>query len=259
MAETRSSLAVVLRWRPYGESDKIATLLTEDFGKLTGIAKGAKRSRRRFANSLEPLAGVRVYFRQRPQASLAFLESCELVRPVGNLIEPPKFAYANYLVELVDQLTGDEHPVRELYALLDEGLAELQSDLATDGFLRGFEVQLLTRAGYEPRLDVCSGCRTSLQTTDAMVYLALAHGTFWCAACRAQGGAVAAFSAGALPVIQALKQQSLAACRRQGLSTVAAEAAEITGRLLNLHLQRPLRSIKLIAQLGAEARGLAAS
>ena len=52
VAESRTSRAVVLRWRSYGESDKIATLLTEDAGKLTGIAKGAKNSRRRFANSL---------------------------------------------------------------------------------------------------------------------------------------------------------------------------------------------------------------
>src|SRR5512134_3304740 len=69
------SLAIVLRWRPYGESDKIVTFLSEDFGKLTGIAKGAKRSRRRFPNSLEALARVRMHFRLRPNASLAFLES----------------------------------------------------------------------------------------------------------------------------------------------------------------------------------------
>jgi DNA repair protein RecO (recombination protein O) len=79
--DSRSSLAIVLRWRAYGESDKIATFLTEDFGKLTGIAKGAKNSRRRFPNSLEPLARVRVHFRQKPTANLAFLRvaSCAAV------------------------------------------------------------------------------------------------------------------------------------------------------------------------------------
>jgi len=258
VADARSSLAVVLRWRAYGESDKIATLLTEDFGKLTGIAKGAQRSKRRFANSLEPFAGVRLHFRLRPQASLAFLESCELVRPVGNLVEPLKLAYAGYLVELVDQLTGEEHPVRELYALLEEGLTVLQQGPATDGFLRGFEVQLLTRAGYEPRLDVCGGCRTALRP-EAPTYLNLAHGTFWCPDCRAGGGMVVPISGHALPALQDLKRGTLEACRRVSLVPIVTDTAEVTGRLLGLHLTRPLRSVKLIAQLVSESRRAAAS
>jgi len=44
--------AIVLRSRPFGESDKIVSFLTESYGKLTGIAKGAKRSRKRFVNPL---------------------------------------------------------------------------------------------------------------------------------------------------------------------------------------------------------------
>ncbi|MCP6756869.1 DNA repair protein RecO, partial [Klebsiella pneumoniae] len=79
-----------LRWRAYGESDKIATFLTAEFGKLTGIAKGAKNSRRRFANSLEPLARVRVHFRQKPTATMAFLESCELLGSTAAFSDPKR-------------------------------------------------------------------------------------------------------------------------------------------------------------------------
>ena len=42
----------------YGESDKIVTFLTRDLGKVTGIAKGAKHSKRRFVNVLEPFTHV---------------------------------------------------------------------------------------------------------------------------------------------------------------------------------------------------------
>ena len=45
--------AIVLRSIPYGEADKIVTLYTLDFGKITGFAKGAKRSRKRFSNTLD--------------------------------------------------------------------------------------------------------------------------------------------------------------------------------------------------------------
>jgi DNA repair protein RecO (recombination protein O) len=57
MIQTRTELrteAIVLRAIDYGESDRIVTFCTADFGKIRGIAKGARRSRKRFANALEP-------------------------------------------------------------------------------------------------------------------------------------------------------------------------------------------------------------
>ena len=61
MRSSQTTHAIVLRARPYGESDKIVSFLTEDFGKLSGIAKGALRSRRRFVNSLEPFSLVKEF------------------------------------------------------------------------------------------------------------------------------------------------------------------------------------------------------
>src|SRR5207249_4265570 len=74
-----ATAAFVLRTRPYGESDRIVTLITETQGKVTGIAKGAKNSRRRFAGTLEPFVHIRTVFRQRPSSDLAFLLRCEFL------------------------------------------------------------------------------------------------------------------------------------------------------------------------------------
>ena len=110
MGPSQTTEAIILRTRAYAESDKIVTFLSDDAGKLTGIAKGAKNSRRRFANCLDPFTRVRVHFRTRPGASLVFMDSCDLLRPPGALVDPAKFAYGSYLVELVDQLTAEAHP-----------------------------------------------------------------------------------------------------------------------------------------------------
>jgi DNA repair protein RecO (recombination protein O) len=247
VAESRTSRAVCLRWRPYADSDKIATLLTEDFGKLTGIAKGAKNSRRRFPNSLEPLARVRVHFRRKPNAGLAFLESCELVAPTGALTEPSRFAYGSYLAELVDQLTIEDDPVPALFALLDEALMEVERGPATAAFLRGFELQLLTRAGFEPQLDHCTHCGRGWGSEPA--YLSVAHGTLACAGCRLRSDATGVVDSALLPQLAVLKTLPLADCRRQVFGPLARDAAQLTGRLLALHLVRPLRSVRLIEQL----------
>lgn len=249
MPQSLSSPAIVLRWRAYGESDKIATLLTEQFGKLTGIAKGAKNSRRRFANSLEPLARVRVNFRpQRPGATLAFLESCELLTSTDAFSQPTRFAYGSYLAELADRLTVEDDPVHGLYSLLAEALAELERGPATTAFLRAFELQLLTGAGFEPQLDACGRCQRAWGA-DERAWLSLHHGTVVCDACRAADDSTVAVASPLLARLEALKTGPLAAARATPLAEYADDAALLTGRLLALHLARPLQSVKLIEQL----------
>jgi DNA repair protein RecO (recombination protein O) len=54
--------AIVLRRFDYGESDWIVTFYTSDFGKIRGIAKGARRSQKRFANTLELFSCSHILF-----------------------------------------------------------------------------------------------------------------------------------------------------------------------------------------------------
>ena len=77
MPAEESTPAIVIRARDYSESDRIVTLLTRDFGKLSGIAKGAKASRRRFERKLEPFSHVTLYFRRRPHGQLVFITRAE--------------------------------------------------------------------------------------------------------------------------------------------------------------------------------------
>jgi len=249
MSEPQSSLAIVLRWRAYGDSDKIATLLTRDFGKLTGIGKGARNSRRRFANSLEPLARVRVYFRQRPNASLAFLDSCDLLQATP--VEPIRFAYGSYLAELVEQLTVEWSPVEGVYAILDEALSALASGPATAGLLRGFEMKLLHRIGLAPQLSRCNRCAGPLPEDHALFSPAL--GTFWCATCGGGEEGLTRVDTVVLTQLHSLCDLPLDGCRGIALGNTAAAAAQLAGQLLAIHLHRPLRSLRLIAQLGTPA------
>src|SRR5436853_6862297 len=100
-----ATLALVLRTRPYGESDRIVTFLTEDHGKLTGIAKGAKNSRRRFGGTLEPFVRIRAVFRQRTGAELAFLLRCEFLGVWRTFSQDlDRFAAGSYVLELTERM-----------------------------------------------------------------------------------------------------------------------------------------------------------
>src|ERR671924_166692 len=100
--------AIVLRARPFGESDKIVSLLTESHGKVTGVAKGAKRSRKRFVNSLEPFSLVNLRFQDRPQRDLVFIIASDLARSYKQLASSlEKISFASYMVEITDGLIGE--------------------------------------------------------------------------------------------------------------------------------------------------------
>ena len=121
--ETRTP-AIVVRVRAFGESDKIVTFLSRDLGKVTGIAKGAKRSRRRFVNVLEPFTHVVVRLRLRPSSDLAFIATCELLDARPALARDlGRFAHGSYMLELVDRMIRGREAGPESYELLNEALA----------------------------------------------------------------------------------------------------------------------------------------
>lgn len=249
---TLVSEALVLRARAYGESDKIVTLLTRNAGKLTGIAKGAKNSRRRFANCLDPFTRVRLHYKVRTGASLVFMESCDLLQPAGGLIDPVKFAYGSYLLEVVDLLTEEAHPIEGMFGLLVDALSVLRDGPATAAFLRAFEMQILCDAGYEPQLLHCGRCHRSLCSEGAAVLDANYHAVV-CASCaRLRAAPMEEIPLGDLRLLDGFKRAVLAEVRHLRLTQQSTAAvARLMSLLLAPHLRRPLKSLKLIAALSA--------
>ncbi len=224
-------------------------MLTRAYGKVTGIAKGAKRSQRRFGNCLEPFTRVDAYFAARSGASLVFLERCELRHAAQGMVVPLRFAYGSYLLELVDQLTVDDHPVPDVFDLLDVALEQIESGPITAALLRAFELQLLRILGWAPRLDRCSRCQSAFESGKFGYF----HGTsaaFLCARCQENQRGAERVPASILSALAHLQEAPLSACRDRALEpALAQQAALVTGRLLAPHLRRPLRSLELIARL----------
>jgi DNA repair protein RecO (recombination protein O) len=249
MGPPQSSEAIILRSRAYGESDQIVTFLTETAGKLTGIAKGAKNSRRRFANCLQSFTRVCVHFRMRPGATLVFMDSCDLLQPPAGLTEPAKLAYGSYLVELVDQFTEEADPVAAIFRLLASGLDELRQGMASNAFLRAFELALLHHSGYAPQLWECARCAAPL-AREARAFVDPSIGRAVCIRCRTGSEAGVVVAGDTLAALETVHALPLSAARQHRFApAVGTEAAHLMGHLLAQHLPRPLRSVKLIAAL----------
>lgn len=157
--------ALVLRAVDYGDADRIVTFFTREHGKLPTFARSARKSQKRFGGALEPFNRLTIRFRDR-RGDLASLAAAEIdrARP-GIVAEYDLIARASYVTELITEATRDreEHP--ELFDLLDEGFEMLGSPQYAaaaldrrDAWLVGFDLKLLSLAGYEPRLDACAEC-----------------------------------------------------------------------------------------------------
>ncbi len=127
--------ALILRSVDFAESDRILHLLVPEIGRLPVIAKGARRSVRRFAGTLDLFNHVTVQVDRRRSTSLARLDQASLIEPFISLrIEAARFALACYLLELLDRLApegGVRADTRRLFGFAVGALRAVSSRTTT--------------------------------------------------------------------------------------------------------------------------------
>jgi DNA repair protein RecO (recombination protein O) len=253
MVEERTP-AVVLRARSYSESDKIVTFLTRDWGKVTGIAKGAKRSQRRFVNVLDSFTHVQLYFRPSRGEDLAFIFRCDLIR---NFRAPSqdlqRYAFASYVTELIDVMIAGREAGEEAYALLLAGLATLEEQsVLSPLFLPAFELLLLSYTGYEPNVTECQHCGVFIGASEGPSVFSPSRGGLLCPRCHNYGGMTIHLSNDTVRVLTTAKTASPADFLKIFPSPrTLRETRAVVTSLLSRHLTRPLKSQAFLEQIGA--------
>ena len=246
--------AIVLRTRPYGDSDRIVSFLTEHHGKITGIAKGAKRSRHRFVNSLEPLSLVQLRFQDRPHGNLVFILASDLLIGFQNLVSSlEKIAFASYLIEITDALIGEREENHLVFDHLKNGLNFLENHPSSFIFLTAFELKLLSLTGYQPALDRCRGCGKA-QNAVALLrwHFSPRNGSIFCQTCSRSQADILPISAGALKTLADLQQQDSVFTLTSAPSWPAVkEMRFIIGRFIRFHVEREIKSVSFLDQFCA--------
>lgn len=151
--------ALVLRMVDVGESDVVATLLTERVGKVSAIVRGSRKGSRRIGGALEPVHGVAVVLDDRA-AELATLKEARIVRLRASLVSRLEALDAagtalRWARHLFPPRTPEPEGWRvliELLDALDEGNTGPSQALARAG------LAMLTAVGYGLELEQCIGC-----------------------------------------------------------------------------------------------------
>lgn len=251
--------AVVLRVLEFGESDRIVHLLTPAWGRVTAIAKGAKRSRKRFSGTLDLFHHLSVQLERRRPSSMIRLEHTRLLDAHESLrVDPRRFALASYLTELLDRLATEGGMPRDAARIFDAavatlgGLEYLPADMGTLVLL---ELRLLAVLGLRPELTSCVRCGQGLGHAETTRFH-VAEGGPLCALCGADDAAAIPVQLGTLRALDHSLRIPLARLDRLHLSPRAQrEARALVRRFQRFHVGLELRSERVVE--GMLERGMA--
>jgi len=253
-------LGVVLKTTPLRESDLLVVLYTATHGRIAAVARGARKSQRRFSGALQLLVLGRYQLGRRPRGDLWGLDAADVEREFTQLASDVfAVAHASYVAELVAALAPAEAPdphVLDVIVALWESLAEGGPSPAA---LRAVELELLDLAGQRPALDACAACG---EVELAGAVFDPTRGGVICKRCAAtsRGAGIRPIDRGTLAYLQAVAAAPSPSAAR-GLDTDpaiapadrAAARDALVGMVVAL-VGKPLKSLEYIAKLGAARR-----
>ncbi len=231
---------VVLRTMRLGEADRIVTFLTPGRGKVRAVAKGVRKTKSRFGGRLEPLNHVALLLYEGRELDIVTqADTREQFKSVREDLD--RLAKATSLLEATDQLAQEHQPAPRLHAML---LGALRALAARDAplLVPAFFLKLLSLEGFHPILDGCGACESA---SAELVAFDVGQGGALCRSCAGQVAA-AALSAEGLSLVRRVLGGDLAAALAEPPSRATAEVDRLATRALEHHLERRLRSVKVL-------------
>lgn len=248
--ESHKTSGFVLRTLSYGESDLIITFYSPDLGKFKGIAKGAKRSKKRFANVFEPFSLTEIIFSRKSRDMLALIESCDIIDHYHDIrLDMEKTLIASYFIELTDHFSPEGKKNEKVFELLRDFLLILGKEKSTDATVRFFEMRLLKLAGFEPALENCIVCKTPV-TNGNYYYFHASEGGIKCSACAKPHRYEQPISAGTVRTLLLGKDMDIDKIKLFTLTdSLAIESRSILIGFIAYVLGREVKSLKVMEQV----------
>lgn len=245
--------ALVLRTVNFQEADRVVTLLAKEVGKVSALARGARKSVRRFSGVGMAALGTAT-LRERG-GDLWSLEAFEVTKPRTELgSDLVRAAHGAYACELVERLVAGHATDDEAFGWLDTMLDLLEQDAPSAPRLRCFELGLLQKLGVAPALDRCGACgRTDLAATGGR--WVAETGLLLCPLCGTRGLPVSAAAVEAMQILAGAPLETAAALRFAAPITSACRGILLP--FIEHHVGGPLKSMTFLTKLARAASAAA--
>ena len=185
----RESEAIILQSYPLGEADRLVSFLSRGYGRMRGVAKGARRPKSRFGATLERCSWIRIWYFERETRDLVRITQSEL-------LESYLDAFGDYdsgnaltlLAEISEAVLPERDPVDASFRLLLVTARTIQQTRAPALPVAYFSLWTMRLAGWLPALDRCARCGQELGEGPA--YGAPGRTALLCPKCRLPGRSV---------------------------------------------------------------------
>lgn len=249
---TYTATGIVVHRLNLGETDKILTLYSREHGKLSAVAKGARRPGSRLSGATELFTVSKALL--ATGKSLDIVTQAEVTDSFPELrVDLGLLTRATYFCELLDRFTleHDALAAEELFDLTVSALRLLeQAGDYPDGVVHAYELHLLGALGYAPALDRCVRCGNELERRQ--VGFSPSLGGTLCSADRYRAEDALPLSHEAVLLLQTLlRAESEALHALAPAPKVAAEVARVLRWYIRFRADRDLKSADFLDQLRA--------
>ena len=146
MSQSNNDNCFLLHQRSFGETSIIADVFTQKSGKISFIAKGAKKPKSKFFGYLVPFQKLKITYSGRSELKTLTSIDRDLA---SNSNTFSKVSYSLlYINELLMKLLPKDAKHEELFVLYDEFLKKINQNNNLEISLRHFELDLLDMLGY---------------------------------------------------------------------------------------------------------------
>ena len=253
-----STPAILLRRINFGDDDLILSLFTLSEGKVSVIAKHAKKSTKRFSGMLELFSALAVVCSSRNDRGLPVLQEAALEEPFFRIrADIRKTAYASYWAEVINEWMEPGARHEAIYHLLVEVLRGLnQGDTTAAELSVLFQIRFMAMSGFLPDLTQCTRCRKEIEMlNESRIVFDVVRGGLVCRGCAPGEIESVVVSKGTIKQLRWIESGELSKARRirfapQGLR----EATDMLEAFVPYHLGKKLRSLKFLNQIRKQAK-----
>jgi DNA repair protein RecO (recombination protein O) len=238
--------ALILRSVEFGESDLILHLLVPEIGRLPVIAKGARRSVRRFSGTLDLFNHIRIQVDRRRANSLARLDQASLIDPfLAIRSNAARYGLASYLVELFNRLApegGVRADTRRLFSFALGALGTLSRRIPDTRLRVLLEFRALDALGLRPEFSRCVRCG-SVSAARSATHFHIQDGGVICQGCGSGISGLLGVQPGTLRTLEQALRFELDQLDRLVMSEASlAEARQLLVRFQRFHVGVELKS-----------------
>jgi DNA repair protein RecO (recombination protein O) len=246
--------AVVIGRRGLGESDRLVTFYSRQFGKIHGVARAARRPRSRFGSALEPFTLGELVFFDTGRSDLLRVDHFDIVEPFTRIREDlERFAHASWIIECVTRLTAEHDRHSALWGLLVRGLRAVAGPGRPSFAAVCFSVRCVDLLGHGLRLDRCVGCGRMAPFPRAR--LDLDAGGLICTDCEREASSALPISAAALAALERLRALRWEEALALPLDRTEPELSAILDAHVSRLIGQPTRTPRFVRELRRIAPG----